>query len=428
MQSPFCEFLEYINRLVEGYIKKESILIDDVLLIAPNGTGKSYVVDNMANILEKSIIQISYCKSNIIDQNREMLINGGTIENMINVSEIKKEFFYIVVIDSEAIFNESRVHVLEDMLNSLNSYRERCNSNIVMVAVLSDIKIVPYRLQNRVKIFNYGGLDQFEKSAIVFHYIKEKKWPEILDEKLIFFIIAHYTKEAGVYQLLKIIKELYINVNEKKIRKLDTQKIIESIGEPYYRFDVNQAEKNRNCIGIAWTKDGGILLPIEIQLFSGKGKWILTGNIGKTMAESIAVVNSYYKNNRDIVKKENGYWNDIDVHINIPEIALTKDGASAAMCVFVIIYLILSQRKMKEITAFSGEISLLGKAVRVGGLKEKISIGVTNGISTFVLPIDSKSEFMKLPEKLRGFIDAHFVNDVCEIIDYINNHSETIGT
>lgn len=146
------------------------------------------------------------------------------------------------------------------------------------------------------------------------------------------------------------------------------------------------------------------------------------------MTESIFVVKSYFKNNRDITKKDGEYWNNLDVHINIPEIALTKDGASAAMSVFVIIYLTLNKRKMKKVIAFSGEISLLGKVVRIGGLKEKISIGVTNGISTFVLPIDSKSEFMKLPEKLRGFIHAHFVKDVYELIDYINNHSESIGT
>lgn len=428
MQSPFLEFLDYVNRLVEGYIREEPVIIDDVLLIAPNGTGKTYIVNNLANILEKSIIRVSCCKLSNIGHNRESLLNDGLIENMLNENEIKKELFYVVVIEAEVLFKENRECMFDDLLNTFNSYRENGNSNILMVAILSDISIMSYKFQDRLVIFKYGGLDQFEKSFIVSNYIKEKELPEILDEKMIFFIIAHYTKEAGIYQLLRVIRELYRKINGEKIRKIDTQDIVELLGEPYYRLDVNHVEKNRNCIGVAWTKDGGILLPIEVQLFSGNGKWILTGNIGKTMTESILVVNSYFRNNIDVTKKDVKYWNNIDVHINIPEIALTKDGASAAMCVFVIIYLTLNRRKMKKVTAFSGEISLLGKTVRIGGLKEKISIGVTNGISTFVLPIDSKSEFMKLPEKLKGFIHVNFVKDVYELIDYINNHSETIGT
>lgn len=428
MLSPFSEFLDYVNRLVEGYIRKEPVIIDDVLLIAPNGTGKTYVVNNLANILEKSIIKVSYCKLNIISHNRESLMNDGLIENMLNESEIRKELFYVAVIEAEILFKEYRECVFDELLNVFNSYRENGNSNILMVAILSDISVVPYKFQDRLEIFKYGGLDQFEKSYIVSNYIKEKELPKILDEKMVFFIIAHYTKEAGIYQLLRVIRELYRKLNGRKIRKIDTQDIVELIGEPYYGLDLSHVEKNGNCIGVAWTKDGGILLPIEVQLFSGNGKWVLTGNIGKTMTESIFVVKSYFKNNRDITKKDGEYWNNLDVHINIPEIALTKDGASAAMSVFVIIYLTLNKRKMKKVIAFSGEISLLGKVVRIGGLKEKISIGVTNGISTFVLPIDSKSEFMKLPEKLRGFIHAHFVKDVYELIDYINNHSESIGT
>ena len=134
MLSPFSEFLDYVNRLVEGYIRKEPVIIDDVLLIAPNGTGKTYVVNNLANILEKSIIKVSYCKLNIISHNRESLMNDGLIENMLNESEIRKELFYVAVIEAEILFKEYRECVFDELLNVFNSYRENGNSNILMVA------------------------------------------------------------------------------------------------------------------------------------------------------------------------------------------------------------------------------------------------------------------------------------------------------
>ena len=245
-----------------------------------------------------------------------------------------------------------------------------------------------------------------------------------LPDMSIKILIKHYTKEAGINYLAALICNLYEKIYyEKKYRQVDPEPteitnktIFRILGSGCYVYDELITEKCVQGIGMAWTRWGGELLPIQIETNQGKGQIIYSSNIGNLMKESIEVVFQYLKRNYEVwrIPKKDIYRRDF--YISIYGLELFKDGASAGLAFLVKLICILKKIKFKQAIALSGEVTLDGRVLRVGGLKEKINVAQMHGIQKVVLPKQSWPEYQTLPNKMRNKISVYFVDEVSELV------------
>jgi ATP-dependent Lon protease len=285
-------------------------------------------------------------------------------------------------------------------------------------------------LLTEARKFEYGCLGIEEKKYIAKSYwgkgkgISDRTFNETVEitEPALEYLINHYTQEAGVNELKEVLKELGQKILLCKAagldfkNSLDKEEIRKLIGNGRYYFDDEISNNIPYGIGLAWTSKGGTLLPFELTVTPGNGRLSITGNVGKTMMESIQVVVQYMRYDSDRLGIEETYFDTHNLAVNIPEIALSKDGASAALAVFVLIYTFIKGKKLNRPAAVTGELSLTGKAIRVGGLKEKFNVAGCHHIKTVFLPKQSMDEYLRLPDCIKNQVEAIFVNDSMELI------------
>ncbi len=310
-------------------------------------------------------------------------------------------------------------------------------SKVLFIATANDLNTIPRPLLDRMELIEVSGYITEEKTEIAKRHLVPKELentgldtcqPKIkINKAALEKIIEQYTRESGVRQLEKQINKIMRKLAYKKALEgeltttsLQPSNIEEILGKPPFYRDIYQGNDYAGVVtGLAWTSVGGEILFIETSLSKGKaGKLTLTGNLGDVMKESAVIALEYVKAHIDKLGVDYRLFEQWNIHIHVPEGATPKDGPSAGITIATSIASALTQRKVRKNTAMTGEITLRGKVLPVGGIKEKILAAKRAGITDIVMCQENKKDIDEIPEKYRTGVEFHYVENIQEVWDF----------
>ena len=305
-------------------------------------------------------------------------------------------------------------------------------SDVMFITTANVLDTIPPALRDRLEIIQFSGYTHEEKFRIAKNYLIKKqmenhglnqKYVQIADSA-IRFITQHYTREAGVRSLERQISAIFRKVAkmvaEGKKKKLlvsdkNTQKLLGPI-----RFSSTILEKKDEIgmsTGLAWTEAGGDILFIEVALMPGKGSLILTGQLGDVMKESCTAAMSYIRARAKELGLPDKFYQKIDVHVHVPEGAVPKDGPSAGVAITTAIVSALTKISVNRKVAMTGEITLRGRVLEIGGVKEKIIAAHRAGIKRIIMPKENKKDLEDVPKEIQKDLSFSFVSHMDEVLD-----------
>lgn len=310
-------------------------------------------------------------------------------------------------------------------------------SKVLFIATANDLNTIPRPLLDRMELIEVSGYITEEKVEIAKRHLVPKELENTgldqLEEKPKFAkatlekIIESYTRESGVRQLEKQInkamrKLAFKQAMDKQLpyTKITPDKLEDLLGKPPFTRDIYQGNKYAGVVtGLAWTSVGGEILFIETSLSKGKaGKLTLTGNLGDVMKESAVIALEYVKAHISALNVDYRIFEQWNIHIHVPEGATPKDGPSAGITIATSIASALTQRKVRKNTAMTGEITLRGKVLPVGGIKEKILAAKRAGITDIVMCSENKKDVEEITEVYRKGLQFHFVENIQQVWDF----------
>ena len=307
-------------------------------------------------------------------------------------------------------------------------------SNVLFIVTANDVSRIPEPLLDRMEIIELSGYTPNEKLNIGKGYLV----PRLLkkngltskeirfDSRALVLIAEEYAREAGVrsYEKLldKVMRKVALEILEDPERKLPisiTSKNIEKyLGKPVFPADdIVKAEKPGTAIGLAWTSMGGDVLLIEAESIPMKGEMKVTGQLGSVMQESVSIAWSSVKNEAYLRGLDLDFFDENTVHIHIPEGAVPKDGPSAGITLFTALWSMFRKETIKPCLAMTGELTLTGQVMPIGGLKEKVLAARRNGIREIIIPEKNRRDLEKLDDEVKGDVVFHPVSDITEVID-----------
>ena len=304
-------------------------------------------------------------------------------------------------------------------------------SNVMFITTANDLGSIPAPLRDRMEIIEISSYTREEK----FHIAKKHLIPKQLDlcgftakevkfsTKAIYFLIDFYTREAGVRTLERTIASVLRKCAVKKLEeevesfKIDEKQIEEFLGNKKYLPDTISKKDEIGIVnGLAWTSVGGELLPIEVALMDGSGKLELTGSLGDVMKESAKIAINCIRSHADVLGIDSDFYKNKDIHIHAPEGAVPKDGPSAGITMATAIYSALSCKAVRHDVAMTGEITLRGKVLPIGGLKEKSMAAYKHGISTVIIPKQNEADIEEFDEAVKENVTFVPVESFREVI------------
>ncbi|MBN2225727.1 MAG: endopeptidase La [candidate division Zixibacteria bacterium] len=305
-------------------------------------------------------------------------------------------------------------------------------SGVLFVTTANSMAGIPPALLDRMEIIRLPGYLEHEKIKIVRHYLLPKLRKELGMERIaceftddaLLEIIRFYTRESGVReierQLASILRKVAQQIAEGKRQSKVTftpRKVANMLGAPQYlSTDIKLNPEPGYAIGLAWTESGGDVLPIEVTLMKGESKLTLTGKLGTVMQESAMAGLSYLRSHAEIFKLDPDFYKDREIHIHVPEGAVPKDGPSAGITIVVALLSALSGWPMRPRLAMTGEITLTGDVLPIGGLNEKLLAAKRSGITDVIIPFKNKKDLPDLPKELREGMNLIPVKKIREVI------------
>ena len=315
-------------------------------------------------------------------------------------------------------------------------------SKVLFIATANNLNTIQPALLDRMEIINISGYSTEEKVQIAKKHLLKKQILEhgLLDHKfnlqsdLIKLIIEGYTRESGVRKLEKNIAKICrwiatkIVEDNNSIDNISSENISKILGVPISKALYENNDVVGVTTGLAWTQYGGEILFIESILSPGKGLLSITGNLGKVMKESATIALEFIKSNSSEFGIDSEIFKKYNFHLHVPEGATPKDGPSAGITMLTSLVSLLTQRKVKDKFAMTGEITLRGKVVPVGGIKEKILAAKRAKIKQIVLSIDNKKNIDEIDSKYLKGLKFHYVNTMKEVIDISLNRSKAANS
>lgn len=313
-------------------------------------------------------------------------------------------------------------------------------SDVLFICTANYLENIPAPLRDRLELIPLSSYTEIEKKHIAFeHLIKKqielnglKEENVTFTEKGIEYILHYYTREAGVRDLerkiasclrkvaVEIIKDpkiTHVDIDEKQVRKY--------LGIEIFDYSKKEKEKQIGVItGLAYTEFGGDILPIEVTYFKGKGALVLTGHLGDVMKESATIALDYVKANAEKYGIDPKLFLDSDIHVHVPEGAVPKDGPSAGVALTLAIISAMSKKPVSPDIALTGEVTLRGNALPIGGLREKSLAATRSGIKTIIVPQDNAKDVEELPEEVKKSLNILYmksVDDAYKIVFEENN-------
>ena len=420
-----------------------------ICLVGPPGVGKTSLALSIAKSLNRKSAKISVGGINdeaeIVGHRRTYIgANPGRIIQGIRKAGTNNPVFIIDEIDkmTKDIKGDPASSLLEVLDPEQNSKfsdhyieEEFDLSKVMFIATANYVEQIPYELRDRLEIINISSYTEYEKLDIAKNHLIPKQLEEHgltslqvqFEDDAILFLIRNYTKEAGVRELERIIATLFRKIvkrillsSDGSFYNLDNKLIEELIGKSKYSFNENSIEDEVGVVnGMAYTVFGGDILPIEATLFKGKGDLILTGSLGEVMQESCHISLDYIKSNMDKFNIDSKTLEENDIHIHVPEGAVNKDGPSAGVTITTTLISLFTSSKVPKNIAMTGEITLRGKVLPIGGLKEKVIGAHRAGIKTIYIPFDNEKDLEEIPDEIKKDIKFIAVNNYQEIFDSV---------
>ncbi len=304
-------------------------------------------------------------------------------------------------------------------------------SEVMFITTANILDTIPPALKDRLEIIRFSGYTEDEKHHIAKKYLIKKLLTANaltprqikMSDKTLKTLIKRYTREAGVRNLerevAKVFRKVAKKIAEGKVKKTTvTDKGLTSYLGPH-RFSETLAEKTDEmglATGLAWTQAGGDIILIEAAVVPGSGKLTLTGQLGDVMRESAKAAISYVRSRWEQLKLKSNFFQQLDVHIHIPEGAVPKDGPSAGITMTTALVSALSKTPVKSSVAMTGEVTLRGRVLEIGGVKEKVIAAHRAGIKAVILPKPNKKDLIEVPAPVKRDIKFHFVDHMDQVL------------
>lgn len=421
-------------------------------LVGPPGVGKTSLAFSIAKSLNRNFVKISVGgindASEIMGHRRTYLgAAPGRIIQAIKKSKSSNPVFLIDEIDKmTSNYKEDPASALLEVLDpeqnkmfSDNYIEEEYNlSQVMFITTANYIEDIPEALKDRLEIVDISSYTEFEKLDISKRYLipKEKKNHGIDDIKInisddvILKIIRNYTKEAGVRELERVIASIFRKIVTKLVMKkielkeitIDEKFLKDYLGKEKYHFFSSLSKAQVGVVnGLAYTYYGGDILPIEVNFFKGQGNLMLTGSLGDVMKESAKIALSYIKSNYKYFNIDYNKLIQNDIHIHVPEGAIPKDGPSAGIALTTTLISAFTNLKILKTIAMTGEITLRGSVLPIGGLKEKSIGAYRNGIKKIIIPYENLRDLDEIPKEIKKNIQYIPVKDYKDVYKIIKS-------
>ena len=432
--------LESVKKRIIEYIavKKKTNTSNSpiICLVGPPGVGKTSLASSIAKALNKDFVKVSLGGINdeaeILGHRRTYVgASPGKIIQQMKKANTSNPVFLIDEVDKltkdyKGDPASALLEILDKEQNDKfcdNYIEEEFDlSNVMFILTANNIGGIPAPLLDRLEIIELSSYTIYEKLNIAkYHLI-----PDLLNEykvKNIKFtdsavqkIITYYTKEAGARDLYRqidsIIRKAIINNDKSSKIVIDNGDVEAYLGATKYNITINDTNTKTGIVnGLAYTMYGGNILKVTCTLYPGNGNVTLTGALGDVIKESIYIALSYIKANNTMFKIDYKIFEEVDFHFHIEEGSIPKDGPSAGVTIVTAILSLLKNKIIPNNVSMTGEITLRGKILPVGGLKEKLIAATTNGIDTVYLPLESSKEFSLLPSEVRDNLNIILVED-----------------
>ncbi len=421
------------ERIVEHLAVKQmtqSLNAPIICLVGPPGTGKTSIAKSIAHALGRKFVKASLGgvtdESEIRGHRRTYLgsMPGRIIQGMKRAGVVNPVFLLDEIdkmaSDYKGDPTAAMLEVLDPEQNSFfsDNYIEEPYdlSQVLFIATANDLSTIPGPLRDRLEIIELSSYTEQEKVEIARRHLIPKELkvhglkPEqiTIEDDTIMYIIQHYTREAGVRQLERLIAAL-MRKSVLKILKdhpdnitIKVEDLEGYLGKAIFDHTKKMKENQIGVVtGLAWTQFGGDILPIEVNHFPGSGKFIVTGQLGDVMKESASIALDYMKANAEKYGLSEKDFEKQDIHIHVPEGAVKKDGPSAGVTLTTALYSSFTKTPVRNDVAMTGEITLTGEVLPIGGLKEKSISAHRSGISTIIIPKDNEKDIDDIPESVR---------------------------
>ncbi|AHA30363.1 peptidase [Exiguobacterium sp. Leaf187] len=415
-------------------------------LSGPPGVGKTSLARSIATALERKFVRVSL--GGVRDEaeirgHRRTYIGAmpGRIIRGLKQAGTNNPVFLLDEIDKMS--NDFRGDPSSAMLEVLdpeqnNSFSDHYIeepfdlSNVLFIATANDVSNIPGPLLDRMELIQIGGYTEQEKTEIAVRHLLSKQLAEhglkksqlTVKADALEEVVRRYTREAGVRNLERVLGSLcrkaakQIAMGEKKRVTVTKRNLDDFLGKPIYRYGQGELEDMIGAVtGLAYTAFGGDTLTIEVSLAPGKGKLQLTGKLGDVMQESAQTAYSFVRANATSLGIEPNFYETQDIHIHVPEGAVPKDGPSAGITLATALISALTKRPVRRDVGMTGEITLRGRVLPIGGLKEKSLAAHRAGLTTVLLPQDNTRDIDDIPESVRAgmeFIPVATMEQVLE--------------
>lgn len=433
------------ERIIEFLAVKElsnDLKTPIICLVGPPGVGKTTLARSIAESIDRKFVKISVGGVNdeaeIIGHRRTYIGSSpGKIISAMKKCKVNNPVFLIDEIDkmTKDVKGDPASTLLEVLDPEQNKYftdsyveEEYDLSHVMFILTANYLYQIPEALRDRLEIIEINGYTEYEKLDIAKKHLITRLLKEHgLDDKnvsisdnALMMIIRNYTKEAGVRELerciskifRKIAKEIVVNDASIKKYKITEKNLIEYLGKKKFLYEeLDKNDESGIANGLAYTEYGGVLLPIEVTYYKGKGALILTGSLGNVMKESAEIALSYIKSHYDEFGINYKLLTDSDIHIHVPEGAVPKDGPSAGITLTSALISAFTNKPIDKSIGMTGEITLRGTVLPIGGLKEKTMGAHRSGIKKILIPSKNEYDLEEIPSEIKKDIKFVLVNN-----------------
>ena len=434
--------LEYLA--VKQYSK--SLKGPILCLVGPPGVGKSSIAKSIAKSINRKFVRISL--GGVRDEaeirgHRRTYVGAIPGRLVYALKEAKVNNPLILLDEIDKLSGDYKGNPADALLEVLDQNQNKTFrdaymevdidlSNVLFITTANSLDTIPRALLDRMEVIQVSGYTYEEKFHIAKKHLVKRALKEYnVDEKTIKIsdntikqIVNGYTRESGVRnldrQINKVIRKAITDLIKSKKNSIivSQNKLEKYLGPVIFEFEDKEKEDKIGVVtGLAWTAYGGDTLPVEVAVMKGNGKLELTGQLGSVMQESAKAAYSYVRANSKKYNINEEFYKKNDIHIHVPEGAVPKDGPSAGVTIVTALVSALSKKKVRGDIAMTGEVTLTGRVLAIGGVKEKCLAAHRIGIDTIILPKENKKNADEIPSSIKGKLNLLFADDVKEVLE-----------